>query len=266
MEYEEIRSLIFLATVIFLLGPIFIFLYVVVYFKKRKRHLEEKIEMEHFFATELLKTQMEVREHTLETIGADLHDNVGQLLSLAALTLNAIDPKKIPDEDMVRINDAVALTKNSIEEMRLLGKLMQGEQLITAGLEEAIGFEMEYIRKLGVYEVELAIDNGLRPLLDSDRELILFRILQEALNNVIKHASAKKITISLKTVDDDMVLQIADDGKGFEIETREGKGMGLANIRKRANIIGAHILISSLIGKGTTVELNVPYANGKQAS
>ncbi len=225
--------------------------------------MEEKVEMKHFFAAELLKTQMEVKEHTLETIGADLHDNVGQLLSLAALTLNAIDPRNIPEDDMLRINDAVTLTKNSIEEMRLLGKLMQGEQLITSGLVEAIGFEMEYIRKLGVYEVELAIGEGLKPLLDLDRELILFRIMQETLNNVIKHASAKKITISLKTVDNDMILQIADDGKGFDVEAKEGKGMGLPNIRKRANIIGAHVLISSLIGKGTTVELNVPYANGK---
>ena len=259
MEYRELKTLVIVGTLIFLIGPVFIFLYVSTYFKKRKRHMEEKLEMRRSFDAELSRAQMEVREQTMETIGADLHDNVGQLLSLSALTLNAVQPDSIPKGEMEKILSAVALTKNALEEMRLLGKLLQGEQLVSFGLQEAMGYELEYLRKLGVYHLIFEVDPQLRGLVDSDRELIVFRILQESISNIIKHAEASEIAIQLASRDDLFVLSISDNGKGFNRELPTIAGMGLLNIKKRAEMIGAAIEIKSAVEKGTTIQLKVPY-------
>ena len=100
------------------------------------------------FDTELIKTQMEIREQTMQTIGADLHDNIGQLLSLTSLTLSSVG---LDDKDKARekIDAALDLTLKSIKEMRLLGKLRHGEQLIGLGLAEAIRQEINWIEKSG---------------------------------------------------------------------------------------------------------------------
>ncbi|TDO23879.1 sensor histidine kinase [Pedobacter duraquae] len=259
MGYQELKALIIASTLVFLTGPVFIFLYVATYFKKRKGHMNEKLEMRKSFDAELLRAQMEVREQTMETIGADLHDNVGQLLSLSAVTLNAINPENIPNDARDKIESAVSLTKSAIAEMRLLGKLLQGEQLISFGLKEAIGYEVDYLSKLGVFDVVLEVDAQFEKLPDPGIELILFRIMQEGINNIIKHASAKKITITLKNSDDLLILTISDDGRGFEKDAAVISGMGLLNINKRAAVIGGEALINSVVGQGTTLELKVPY-------
>lgn len=259
MEYEELKTLIITSTLIFLIGPVFIFLYVSTYFKKRKKHIEEKLEMKRSFDSELLRAQMEVREQTMETIGADLHDNVGQLLSLSAVTLNAIDSDQVSIAGMEKIEAAVSLTMNAIEEMRLLGKLLQGEQLILFGLQEAIGYEMDYIRKLGIYDLVVNIDPMMRSLSDASKELILFRIMQEGLNNVIKHAQANRIELSLGSTENYLILVIWDNGKGFLADPISERGMGLLNITKRAELIGGKAEINSAPGEGTKIELKVPY-------
>lgn len=259
MEYEELQTLIITSTLIFLIGPVFIFLYVSTYFRKRKKHIEEKLEMKRSFDSELLRAQMEIREQTMETIGADLHDNVGQLLSLSAVTLNAIEPDGVSKAGLEKIEAAVSLTMNAIEEMRLLGKLLQGEQLISFGLQKAIGYEMDYIRKLGIYDLVLNIDPTLRSLSDANKELILFRIIQEGLNNIIKHAQANRIELSLGSAENYLMLVISDNGKGFLIDPASERGMGLSNITKRAEIIGGRAEINSMPGNGTTIELKVPY-------
>lgn len=259
MVYQDIKNLILLSTVIFLIGPVFIFLYVSTYYKKRKRHLNEKSEMRAHFETELLKTQMEVREQTMETIGADLHDNIGQLLSLVALTLNSIEPDHLTAPVLSKIDSAVGVTMNAIEQMRLLGKLLQGGQLISWGLKEAVAQELNYLMKLGVYQINREVQAELPAMNDADRELIIFRIFQESINNIIKHAQAKTIWVSHFAQDDYIVLEVKDDGKGFDTSQTNYEGLGLTSIRKRAEIIGAVIEIHSVKQAGTKVIIKIPY-------
>jgi two-component system NarL family sensor kinase len=264
MVYQDIKNLILISTVIFLIGPVFIFLYIFTYYKKRRRHLEEKSEMKAHFETELLKTQMEVREQTMEPIGADLHDNIGQLLSLVALTLNSIEPDQMSAPVLSKIDSAVGVTMNAIEQMRLLGKLLQGEQLISWGLKEAISQEINYLMKLGVYEIKMEIQPELPTMNDADRELIIFRMFQESINNIIKHARTRIICIRHYLRDRCMILEIEDFGKGFDTSKIEITGIGLSSIRKRAEIIGAVIEINSIQNTGTKVIIKIPYQNEDQ--
>lgn len=222
--------------------------------------MEEKLSLKQDFEAELLKAQIEIREQTLEKVGADLHDSIGQLLSLTNLTLKSIDVED-PCKTKQKTETAIDLTSRSIQELRLLGKLLQGEQLISQGLHYAIKNELEWLNKLDHYQIDYQNETVESLKLNVDKELILFRLFQEIINNILKHATASKISVLLSSSKDCFLLKVADDGKGFNIENtlQQSTGMGLNNIHKRANIIGGEISISSQPGQGTKINISVPY-------
>jgi two-component system NarL family sensor kinase len=260
---NNIKELILIATLIFLLAPMFIIVYVVLYNRRKIRHIEEKEQMKQTFDAEIIKTQLEVQEQTMQNIGADLHDNIGQLLSLSSLTLNSIQLDDL-EKARQKIDAAIDLTGRSIKEMRLLGKLLQGDQLLGVGLSEAICHEINWVEKSGKFQVNY-VNNGDLPANNSlDKDLIIFRILQEAMNNIIKHSYATQINIKLAYIDHNMQLQIEDNGIGFNLDTLqathpEGGGMGLQNMHKRAKIVGGDVVIKTKEGKGTSTTVIIPY-------
>lgn len=260
MDKENIKGLIIVSTLIFLIAPVFVFSYVFIHNRRKKRHIEEKALMQLTFDAEITKTQLEVQEQTMQTIGADLHDNIGQLLSITSLTLNSIELDN-DKKNRKKIDAAIDLTMRSIKEMRLLGKLLQGDQLVGMGLDEAIKYEINWIEKSGKYKVNYTNDGEMPAASSPDKDLILFRILQEVLNNIIKHAQATVISIKLEYEDSVLRLQVNDNGIGFNhADLQPGQvGMGLRNIQKRAGIIGGEANITSNPDEGTTIEILTPY-------
>lgn len=216
--------------------------------------------MQQTFAAEILKSQLEVQEQTMQTIGADLHDNIGQLLSLTSLTLNSIEINEV-NKAQQKIDTALDLNSRCIKELRLLGKLLQGEQLISNGLTEAIGHEITWIEKAGQYQVDYVVENSCPADGNPDKDLLVFRILQEILNNIIKHAFATEIKIKLDCRNSYLQLLVEDNGIGFSTDAVPGKqeGMGLHNIRKRAELMDGAIDIVSQPGTGTCITLKIPY-------
>jgi len=170
----EIKNLVIITTLIFFIAPGFFVLYIFVYNRRKKKHIEEKALMQLTFDAEITKTQLEVQEQTMQTIGADLHDNIGQLLSLTSLTLNSIELDNTPKARQ-KIDAAIDLTVRSIKEMRLLGKLLQGDQLVVMGLSEAIGHEINWIEKSGQHKVNYTNDGEMPAANSQDKDLILFR-------------------------------------------------------------------------------------------
>jgi two-component system NarL family sensor kinase len=260
MENDEIKGLIILTTFIFFIAAVFVLLYILLYNQRKKRHIEEKAQMKLTFNAELIKTQLEVQEQTMQTIGADLHDNIGQLLSLTSLTLNSVELDN-PVKAQQKIDAAIDLTIRSIKEMRLLGKLLQGDQLVVLGLSEAIRHEISWIEKSGKYKVSYTEEGEIPAVNNPDKDLILFRILQEIINNIIKHASATSINIKLEYLDNVLQLRVTDNGVGFDAANlpAEQRGMGLQNIQKRARIIGGESAIVSNPGEGTEITIFIPY-------
>lgn len=259
MVDEDFTNLILITTLIFLLAPAFLLVYISVYNRRKRLFTEEKIQMKISFDAEIIKTQFEVQEQTMQTIGAELHDNIGQLLSLTTLTLYSIELND-PVKARQKIEASVDLTVRSIKELRLLGKLLEGDQLVGMGLYESIRYQIGWLERSGQFEVNYEYDElpaGNNP----DKNLIIFRILQEVLNNIIKHAFATHITIKIFYLDDKLHLQIIDNGKGFNsMEVLEEQtGMGLKNIYKRARIVNGEVLINSRPDVGTSVEIFIPY-------
>lgn len=259
-DKKELYLIVIFTTFIFLLvalGPIIL---VILYNRRKKDHIEEKAQMKLLFEAEIAKTQLEIQEQTMQTIGADLHDNIGQLLSLTSLTLNSVELEG-SHKAQPKVDAAIDLTAKSTQEMRLLGKLLQGDQLVGLGLHEAIRYQISWLERSGQYQISYRQEGEAPAENNSNTDLILFRVLQEILNNIIKHARATAIDVSLEYSGGELTLQIDDNGIGFDLDNLStgSAGMGLHNIQKRAAIVGGRVNIESKAGRGTSIALIIPY-------
>ena len=256
---KEVISLIGLTSIIFLIAPLFLILYVLSYNRRKKKHQEETVMMQQNFENELLKTQMEVQEQTLKTVAYDLHDNIGQLLSLTTITLSSIN---INDNQNTAEKIALveALTLRSIKEVKALSRLLHGEEIVSRGLKAAIEFELEWLKRLDRFKVNFEHNNVFFTG-DNAKETILFRLFQEIINNIIQHAKATEILIRLEVIEDNFRLTIRDNGVGFDVDEilKRKAGMGLHNIVKRSTMINGSASIISTPLNGATITINVPY-------
>lgn len=253
---QEIFNTVELMSIFLILLISIIIVAAILYHNRRRMHNSDLLN----FQNTLIQAQHEVQEQTMQTIGADLHDNIGQLLSLSSLTLNSIE---LGNEEKARekIDASIALTLRSIKEMRMLGKLLQGDQLVAHGLPEAIRHEINWIEKTGKYQINYLEDGELPAANNPDKDLIIFRVIQEILNNIMKHAQANQVDIGLSYTEKNLFIELTDNGIGFDVNnlSKEQLGMGLQNIKKRISILGGEVAINSSIGNGTSVTINIAY-------
>ncbi|RFZ91023.1 hypothetical protein D0C36_18950 [Mucilaginibacter conchicola] len=258
---KEVISLIGLTSVIFLIAPLFLILYVLSYNRRKKKHKEDTVTMQKNFETELLRTQMEVQEQTLKTVAYDLHDNIGQLLSLTTITLSSVNISDTEGtaEKLALVED---LTMRSIKEVKALSRLLHGEEIVSRGLAAAIDFELQWLRRSDRFKITYNHDQEVLNL-DNIKETILFRLFQEIINNIIQHAKATEINIDLKQTDGSCILQITDNGTGFNVDEALSRksGMGLHNIVKRSAMIQGTADINSTPAKGSTITIKIPQHN-----
>jgi two-component system, NarL family, sensor kinase len=253
----DIRLTIWLVA-IFTSVLVICFLFFVLLYQRRQRNMMmKKKEMEAAFQQTLLETQIEIQEQTLTNISQELHDNIGQTLSLAKLHLNTLKWQDV-EASKEKINVAKEIISQSIVNVRDIAKSMLGEKIAAIGLQQAIQNELKILQTSGKYFITFNCLNNTSNI-TSQQELIAFRILQEALHNIIKHADATKIEISFTQNIDQSIITLTDNGKGFDIENLQEKntGVGLTNMRNRATLIQAEIQITSKPSFGTTFILTI---------
>jgi PAS domain S-box-containing protein len=194
-------------------------------------------------------------------IAVDLHDDVAQDLIALGLNLNHVS-NHLMDESIDGlhgiIEGSLKLTKEVSRRVRHLMIELHPQQIEEFGLVTALRSHVEkYAKRAGV-EVVITADGNF-PRLTAKKETALFRIAQEALQNILKHAGATLVTIGLRKLGGVVRLTIADDGKGFLLRTimpnPKGTGWGLTNMRERAELIGGEFRIHSVVGKGTSIEV-----------
>lgn len=260
---EYIIAGISIGLVLFLLLCSAIVYFVISYQQRQKLNEAEKKSMQIAFEQEILKTEMEVKEQTLQTIAADLHDNIGQLLSLTHATLSSINLNEQPKAEQ-KIATALNFVNNSVKELRQLAKLLQAENLLQYGLINAIEQEVNWLEKTGQFDIQFSNLLTREIPEPNDKSLFIFRLIQETISNIIKHAEANKITIELGELDRSLYCKIQDNGKGFDTTAmfnNKDRGLGLSNMKKRVALINGKIDISSTLLKGTTIYIEVPYEN-----
>lgn len=257
-DNQQLYIAIISATVVILLVGGFIVAFLLLYQKRHNSHLKEIVAMKAAFEKTLLQSQLEIQEQTFHTISQEIHDNVGQTLSLAKVQVNIIDQSETTNKDLlaeVRQNIGKAM-----QDLRDLAKSLNSDHIQVVPLKDLIAAELARMQRGNIVEASIHEEGTPQPMAQQ-KKLILFRIVQESLQNILKHADASFVTVQLHHSADAVEINISDNGKGFNVEqTTKADGLGLQNITHRAALIGGNAVINSRPGEGTAIILNVPYA------
>lgn len=211
------------------------------------------------FKQALLQTEVEIRNLTLNAVSRELHDNLGQIASLIKINLNLVS-KDLSPEDREKIEESTTLIKQLIADIKSMSQSLNSERLDKIGLAAAVKQEAERINRTGQVAITFST-NGETTALPADTEMFLFRICQEALHNILKHAKAKTAEVIMQYAADQLSISVNDNGQGFSTDLTAAEsptGSGLRNIRKRCEMIGAGLTIESVIDAGTRITINLP--------
>lgn len=208
---------------------------------------------------ELNKGLKEAREDERKKISRELHDDLGQVLTSSRINMSyLLEEIKIEDDNLRhRFEELVKTLDRSINWVRNLAMELRPIQLEDLGLFQAITTHVEKFSKEVNIQVEI-LNEIPELIIDNEKGTHIFRILQEALNNVAKHAQATLVTITLTIEEDMFVMVINDNGKGFDHSKAHKKSLGLTTIKERTKILNGNYSIQSFPGKGTEVKLLMP--------
>ncbi len=248
-------------TILLLLLISFIITIVYKYQQKQNAYYKDIETLKAAHENTLLLSQLEIQEQTFQNISREIHDNIGQKLTLAKLYLNtfAFDDR---DKAIQQVTDSVNIIGEAINDLSDLSHSMSNEIVLSNGLIKALEFETTQLTKFGIYEISFSV-TGNPVFTNTDTDLVLFRIVQEVLNNIVKHAEASVIDINLHYNTTLLTMEINDNGKGFNTDETQ-TGTGLQNIKKRAALLNGSLTINSIINTGTQIKIEIPlYENNK---
>jgi hypothetical protein len=257
MGKEELKLLIFsISITLLILGIAIVILFL--YFQRKKTSFTLKqIADKKQFEEEIAKSRIEIREQTLENISWEIHDNVGQLLSVAKMQLNILQPS-LSNEHQTELEETSAIISKSLQELRSLAKALNPEHYKTQGLLKAVKLELDRYNRMNFIEAQLKV-MGDEIQIPDDKGIILFRILQEFFNNTMKHSKSSKLCVSFDYNPKRLCIKVEDKGVGFDIKVLDlSKGLGLKTMKNRAALIGASFELNSKKNTGTSITLNCP--------
>lgn len=252
---EASQYLIVLTTIILVLMVLTLVVIYIFFIRKKTELLIEQQDKELQFEKELSESLIEMKEQTLRHFGQELHDNIGQKLSVVRLRSNQVNSKlknQLEDENLNNeMQDINLLLGECIQDMRNLAKTLIVNDIEEFDLKEMLELEIGKLKKLTFINLEVDNQlNGTEIIIDPKHSLIIFRIIQETLNNIYKHSKAKNINIQIHDDPYWYIFAIKDDGIGFDTDLQH-KGRGLMNIKERAKMIQAQIKIKSVPQEGT---------------
>lgn len=220
--------------------------------RNQRRHLQ--------LQQQFILTEIATREKERKRIVSDLHDELGPLLAVVKMQLVSIEINQ--QEDIALINKATGNVDNILHRIRGICNELMPHVLIKKGLIPAIEEFVADINEQSAVEIVFR-HNGQH--IPKHAQIHVYRILQELINNVLKHAKASVIAVSLSNTNGKLVIVVADDGVGFDAEKidRESAGLGLRNIQSRTQVLKGDIYLDSIPGKGSTFTIEIPaYKNG----
>lgn len=238
-----------------LLSVALIFFFVIyqrrIFAKEREQEEKEKAHQK-----QLLVAAVEVQETERRRIASDLHDDIGSLLSATRLYLRQLSPEA-PLEKTVEIKDqALSILDEMIQNTRRITHDLMPPSLEKFGFQAAAEDMCERIGRSGGITVNFRSDSEIR--LTPRKEVALYRVLQELINNTLKHAKARTIDVAIDRKQDYFSFIYSDDGKGFDLSTVQSAGLGLRNIESRISLIGGQLKSTTSPGNGLTVAVTLP--------
>lgn len=254
----ENPSGIIAGTIAMLLMAVFIVAFMVFYQQKQFRQKAEARKREEEYQLQLLEASLEVQEAERRRIAADLHDDIGTLLSATRLSLSQVS--RSSKGSATDVQETKELLDEAIQNVRRISKELLPSALDNFGLVAAFDEFVSKIRKHTGIDVVFHHDTLSQERFDAKVELSLYRIGQELVNNSLKHSGATHIEIMLMHQQSRLVLSVNDNGGGFNLTDvqKPNSGLGLKNIESRLNVIGGTVFFDVAEGKGSHIVANVP--------
>ncbi|GAA0723345.1 hypothetical protein GCM10009430_26680 [Aquimarina litoralis] len=255
-EDSQIIVIILIAIMVLLLMAVSLVLF---FFFSRKKIIAaelEKANLEISYQKDLLHSTIEVQEEERKRIAQDLHDAISSKLNVVSLSTNfLIDGNLQEDEKDRTLQHILAVTTKTLESSRRLAHNLLPPILENFGLQAAI----EELCDEFICSQKLQIDHNIvyTNLLSKNNELHIFRIIQELLNNSVRHGNATKVTLQMNEENEQVFIKYSDNGTGFDVESvNKNKGIGLKNIESRVDILDGELSYDSKIGKGATFNIS----------
>jgi signal transduction histidine kinase len=254
-EFAILLAIMTIIVMVFILG---IVLFFVQYRKYKMAHIRETMQLNELHARELLSAQIEIQQQTMHYIGREIHDSVGQKLTLASLynqLLSHTFPNSGFSAQLLAIGNCI---NESLDELRNLSKSLTSEQ--PGDLLPLLQKECEKINLTGICIASIRSDLDTLVLPQMHKNIVL-RIVQESVQNSLKHSGCQNIRLELRNEPNSTTLSITDDGRGFDPNSPaiSQNGIGLGNMRRRAAAIGALLTLNAAVGKGATIHLSLPH-------
>jgi signal transduction histidine kinase len=260
---REVIVMLIGGSMIMLLLAVILIRIVLFYQKKKFRLTQQLLEIDKQHAEALMQSRIEIQEETFKNISQEIHDNIGQALTFVKLNLNGISSVQ-EEHDKEKLNTSITMISKSIRDLRDVAKSINSDYVSQIGLSKAIGHQLNILQKSGSFETQFQEYGSIISLKPQD-ELILFRVVQELLNNIVKHAEATVINLQITYEAEELKIQVSDNGKGFDMETvnqskKLSSGLGLSNMRNRVLLIKGQFMVNSIPAEGTTITISVPAA------
>ncbi len=250
-------TILFILTVtIPLILTLGIYLLISQYQKKSKAHLNETQTIHLKHQHELQKATLDMQQLTMQDIGREIHDGVGQRLTLASIYTKQLAGKDISPEAKQKAEEISNILNESLGQLRSLSKELTSERDHEVDLQPLIREELNKMNDLQICVIEYT-STGEAPV-SNKKAMFIVRILQEFLQNSLKYASCTLIKADLQRTDNELMLILSDNGKGFDTAL-ESNGIGLQNMKRRAEMIDALLDIQSEPGKGTSLTLKLKF-------
>ena len=255
MGKTELLITLILFNIFFVLFVAAIMVYIRKYKQRKKEYINEIEVKNEIHKRELLATQLEIQQATMQQIGRELHDNIGQKLTLVSLyTQQLLYENKVP-EVSERIDQVSQIINQSLQDLRSLSKTLTDDNINQKEIVTLIQEEVDNTNSFK--KCKVSFEHNFKQLdLGFAHKNVLLRIMQEFIQNSIKHAKCKNIFINLNTSEESLwELNIKDDGVGFDKSNIKSNGIGLTNMKNRAEIIGANFSLDSEKNRGTSLTI-----------
>lgn len=218
--------------------------------KKKTKFILERAKEKADYEEQLLRAEVEITDQNLKNISWELHDNIGQLLSVASMEAKMLMQKE--NLEGHQLKDIVDIIGQSISQIRGLSKTLNSDVIQKLGFRSALENEFDRLERIGLIGTSLTYSEGV--VIDSKKEIVIFRMLQEFISNVLKHAQATELKVKVNQNEGKVSIIASDNGIGFDMN-KVATSNGLVNLKSRARLIDSFFSLNSKIGQGTVMKL-----------
>jgi signal transduction histidine kinase len=256
MHKTELILILVIVTLIAFIFIIGVILFVFQYRKRKVLYNKEKEEIEKQHRLDILNTQVQIQQQTMQFIGQEIHDSVAQKLTLASIYTQRMEFESSSPGEREKLSGVNKIINDSLLELRQLSRNLTDNKLQNAALPELIKQECEQVNATGICNASYELD--ILPDISIALKSSLLRFVQEFIQNSIKHSGCKGIKIKLSVDNNKLAMQLEDDSKGFDIDGLKHKGIGLDSIRRRIQMLGGEYSFKGNAGKGVILNLKIP--------